>query len=79
MQFNCLHSNKWETLSDEFDIDSNAVFNVLRQLFDIEAYNQALPLLDEHWMEIVKDPCSRTNSSLVRPASKAFFLEQFQP
>ena len=78
MEFNRLQSDKWKNLARDYELDSEAVFSVLEQLFDAAAYNQALPLLDRHWMEILRDPCSRTNSSLVRPAGKAFFMEQFK-
>ena len=75
MEFNRQSAEKWNLLASEFDLDESTIFSKLKQLSDQEAYNQALPYLDEYWMDIVKDPCSRTNSSLVRPGSKAFFLE----
>ena len=36
----------------------------------------ALPVLEEHWRSVLRDPCSRTNSALVRPQHLSFFLEQ---
>lgn len=74
MSFNREHSDKWARLAGEHDIDEQEVFRVLRELHEPDSYAQALGLLDEHWMAVLKDPCSRTNSALVRPASKAFFL-----
>ena len=47
----------------------------VQDLHEPESYEQVLGLLDRHWMEILRDPCSRTNSALVRPASKTFFME----
>ena len=42
----------------------------------LAAYLSDEYLLDAHWMDVLRDACSRTNSALVRPASKAFFLER---
>ena len=75
MAFNREHSDKWVRLAGEHGIDDQAVLRLLRELHEPEAYAQALDLLDEHWMAVLRDPCSRTNSALVRPASKSFFVE----
>jgi alcohol dehydrogenase class IV len=76
MAFNRKHSDKWERLARKHDLDEEAIFDALRELHEPAAYAQALELLDAHWMEVLRDPCSRTNSALVRPASKSFFLER---
>lgn len=76
MQFNRQHSPKLERLTRQYNLDGAAILALLQGLHEPDAYAQALPLLDRHWMEILRDPCSRTNSTLVRPASKVFFMEQ---
>jgi alcohol dehydrogenase class IV len=76
MDFNRVHSDKWERLAKEHGLDEEAIFGVLRELHEPEAFEQALDLLDARWMDVLRDPCSRTNSALVRPASKSFFLER---
>ena len=73
MAFNREHSDKLPRLCAQFDIDEDAVWAVLRDLHSEQAYDEALPLLETHWMTICRDPCSRTNSVLVRPTGKAFF------
>ena len=73
MAFNREHGDKLPRLCAQFDIDEDAVWAVLRDLHSKEAYDEALPLLETHWMAICRDPCSRTNNVLVRPNSKAFF------
>jgi alcohol dehydrogenase class IV len=55
-------------------IDAHRVSTVARSLFDDEAYDRALPLLAAHWKGVLKDPCTRTNGTLVRPSH----LEHFQ-
>lgn len=55
-------------------IDSGRVSEVARELFEEEAYDRALPLLTAHWQSVLRDPCTRTNGTLVRPSQ----LEHFQ-
>ena len=76
MAFNRENSEKWDGLARKYQLDGQAIFDLLRDLHEPDAYEQAMNLLDRHWMEILKDPCSRTNSALVRPASKSYFLER---
>jgi alcohol dehydrogenase class IV len=76
IEFNRQHSPKWERLTQQYELDDAAILDVLQELHDADSFQQVLPLLDRHWMDILRDPCSRTNSVLVRPASKTFFMEQ---
>ena len=75
MEFNRRNSPKWERLMQEHELDEEVIIKVLEDLHESGAYALALPLLERHWMEILRDPCSRTNSALIRPASKGFFVE----
>ena len=72
MSFNQTRSPKWPFLA-EHGLDDVIVLNMLRQLFDPVAYAEALPALKANWMKVLRDPCSRTNSALVRPADIEFF------
>lgn len=76
MSFNQTRSPKWPFLAEQ-GLDDEIVLNVLRQLFDASAYAEALPALKEQWMKVLRDPCSRTNSALVRPADIDFFIGYF--
>jgi alcohol dehydrogenase class IV len=76
MEFNRRHGDKWRRLADRYALDEAAILETLQQLHEPGAYQEALPLLDAHWTSILKDPCSRTNSVLVRPASKSFFTDR---
>ena len=76
MEFNRQHSPKWQSLMQQHNLDEDAILKVLQDLHEPDAYARALPFLQQHWMEILRDPSSRTNSVLVRPASKSFFVER---
>jgi alcohol dehydrogenase class IV len=54
-------------------IDADRVSNVARELFEEDAYDRALPLLIAHWPGVLKDPCTRTNGTLVRPSHLEYF------
>jgi alcohol dehydrogenase class IV len=76
MSFNRDQGDKWSRLAAAFDLDEEAIFGNLLDLHEPDAYAQARDLLDEHWRDVLRNPCSRTNSVLVRPASKSYFLER---
>jgi alcohol dehydrogenase class IV len=76
MSFNREQGDKWSRLAAEFELDEETIFGALLDLHEPDAFAQALGMLDEHWLDVLRDPCSRTNSVLVRPSSKSFFLEQ---
>jgi len=73
MEFNRQASDKWSTTLRRYEVDEKAVLATARQLFDAGAYRQALAALPEQWTAVLRDPCTRTNSVLVRPASLDFF------
>ena len=77
MRFNQANSLKWPFL-DAHGLSEDEVFGVLRHFFDERAYAAVLPVLKSNWMKVLRDPCSRTNSALVRPADLEFF-ESFRP
>lgn len=73
ISFDRANSPKWPCLA-EHDLPTGEIFPVLRALFDKEAYAAALPALRAHWTRVLRDPCSRTNSALVRPDDLDFFV-----
>ncbi len=54
-------------------LDLERVLAAARALFDAEAYDRAAGLFAARWNEILRDPCSRTNGSLVRPGALDHF------
>jgi len=77
MAFNRQASPKWPLLAAH-GVAEDAVWQAIRPLFEPADYAAAVPVLRECWPTILRDPCSRTNSALVRPADVAFF-ESFVP
>ena len=66
-------SDKWNMLINQYGLDEKCIFGVLEALFDPEAYRKALTALTQCWHKVVRDPCTRTNSVLVRPSSLEYF------
>ena len=73
MQFNRDTSDKWTCLGKSWPLNTEAIFGVLRELFEPESYAAILPMMTEHWTQVLRDPCSRMNSALVRPQSIEHF------
>jgi len=40
----------------------------LGEVFDRETYAKTIPAVRDNWKRILRDPCTRTNCALVRPA-----------
>lgn len=78
MSFNKSQSGKWSELMQRHALPEQEIWPVLRALFDPTEYAKLLAPLVAHWRTILRDPCTRTNSTLVRPGDLAFF-ENFQP
>lgn len=66
MRVNRAASPKWSDLARQYAIDEDSIWRVLRRLFDPVAFRAALPLFEENWMKILRDPCTRTNGALIR-------------
>lgn len=74
MTYNAQQSEKWEYLMSTHQLDGDAVLAHVRAFFKVQAYNRILPFVETHWRTILRDPCSRTNSVLVRMKQLDFFL-----
>lgn len=73
MTFNRRGSSKWGTLAAAHGLDETAIFQVAGELFDLAAYDSALPTLTLLWSYVLRDRCTRTNGVLVRPGHLAHF------
>ena len=73
MEYNRQASDKWRLYMQQYDIDEQAVLAVIRHCYDKNAYAAALESLKQNWRAILRDQCTRTNSSLVRSASLEYF------
>lgn len=74
MRLNRECSDKWHQLLAQYGLEPEEILRVLTHLFEEESYRAALPVLQAHWGEVLRDPCTRTNSALVRP----HWLAQFE-
>jgi alcohol dehydrogenase class IV len=68
-------TDTWDRLSQEWELDSGAIDEVARGLWDRAAYAEALPVLVDNWNRVLRDRCTRTNSCLVRPSHLGHFEE----
>ena len=76
MQFNRHHSKTFTATLSRYRLDPDALLAWLQALYREEAYRQLLPFLEAHWGAILRDPCSRINSAVVRPGQRDFFLQE---
>jgi alcohol dehydrogenase class IV len=73
ISFNTHASDKWLRLAQQYELDVGAIGQVLAGLFDLAAYQRTLPLLEQHWRDVIRDRCTRTNCALVRADSLEHF------
>jgi alcohol dehydrogenase class IV len=76
--FNFQASDKWLRTFAAHQLETAEVMSVLRELHEPASYRDVLIAMREHWNDILRDPCTRTNSTLVRARSIEFF-ESWKP
>lgn len=67
MRLNQAGSDKWNQLVAEHGLLEKEIWIKLRAVFEPDSFRAALPALRREWRHVLRDPCSRTNSVLVRP------------
>jgi len=75
MRYNFKHTDKVVTLFDRYEINSVKIINKMMELYDIRSYKIIRPFIEKHWKEILREPMTRTNCTLVRSGHLNFFLE----
>jgi len=78
LAFDRAGSARADTLAQTYAVDLDAVLAHLQRLHDPERYHEALPCLERHWKQVLRDPCTRTNCVLVRPAALGHFQQWSQ-
>lgn len=73
MKFNRSASATFQKLMEAHGIDAATVLEIARDLYEPEFFEAILSTITNRWMDILRDPCSRTNCALVRPGDVAFF------
>lgn len=77
MRFNQTKSPKWALLADH-GLSGDRILEIVSTLFCKEDYAQGIGSLTGRWNAVLRNPCTRTNSALVRPDDKTYF-EEFAP
>ena len=67
MRLNQAGSDKWNRLLTGYALPEKEIWATLRTLFEPDSFRAALLVLRREWRSVLRDPCSRTNSVLVRP------------
>jgi Iron-containing alcohol dehydrogenase len=75
MHWNRASSAGWSQLLAEYELDEAAIMAVARDLFNPAVYKSIVPILSEHWRSVLVNPCTRTNSTLVRPSALDYFRQ----
>ncbi|GMU62274.1 MAG: hypothetical protein AMXMBFR34_40370 [Myxococcaceae bacterium] len=74
LRFNASTSEKWATLTAQHGLDAAGILARVGELSSREARQALAPHVSTHWKLVLRDPCTRTNSALVRPDSLSAFL-----
>jgi alcohol dehydrogenase class IV len=69
LRWNAATSGKWVELGEAYGIERARVEEIVEGLGEVEARRALVPVIEERWRMVLRDPCTRTNSALVRPDS----------
>jgi alcohol dehydrogenase class IV len=72
-RFNRTHSSKVADRAAQTGFDAATLDDTFRARFKPELYARLVPMLSPHWMDILRDRCTRMNGVLARPAHLDFF------
>lgn len=73
MSFNQSRSPKWPLLG-EHGLKDDSILQELAVFFDAGDYEKICQALPGDWKNVLRDPCTRTNSALLRPSDLEFFM-----
>ena len=73
MEFNRTQSDRMETLFHQYRLPLPDVIRNCAELFDVDAFVEQRQVLADEWKTVLRDPSTRTNVALVRPAHLQFF------
>lgn len=71
LRWNAATSTKWAELSAAFGLDRARIEATVESLGDTGDRRALIPAIEASWRQVLRDPCTRTNSALVRPDSLA--------
>jgi len=73
LRFILHHSEDPQKLLETYGMDITTILDIAKKLYDDMAYDQALPTLEVNWKTVLRDPCTRTNSMLVKLPHLSYF------
>ncbi len=76
MRYNQARGDRWTSLTSQYGLDGSAMLDCIESLHDSGNYETAMAHMEGAWKEVLRDPCTRTNSTLVRPDSLAWFMNR---
>lgn len=71
LRWNAATSPKWGELCAAHGLDRERIEAIVESLGDGEGRRELVPAIEANWRTVLRDPCTRTNSALVRPDSLA--------
>ncbi len=71
LRWNAATSPKWGELCAAHGLERARIEAIVEGLGDVEARRALVPAIEANWRTVLRDPCTRTNSALVRPDSLA--------
>ncbi len=72
-------SGVWRELTERFGVDATAVEVMAARLSEPTVLTSLAPAVEAHWRAVLRDPCTRTSSVLVRPDSLAALTAAMAP
>ncbi len=78
LRWNAATSTTWAELSARFGVDRTGVEATVATLGEVEARRALIPAVEASWRQVLRDPCTRTNSALVRPNSLAGLVAELE-
>ncbi|WP_304511584.1 iron-containing alcohol dehydrogenase [Desulfobacula sp.] len=72
-------SPKIEKLAFKYNLNLFGIMDVLKTFYDDELYDNLMPAFEKNFKSILRDPCTRINSALIRPDVLSYFTgKQFK-
>ncbi len=79
MAFNQENSEKFTEVLERYSISPGLVREKIAELFDMESYERTIPFLQEAWFDVLREPCSRVNCTVVRRNDISWFAKWSYP
>ena len=76
MSFNARRGNKIRDLAADHALPLDFVFARIKDLYADDDFTALLPVLTANWMSVLRNPLSRINGVVCRPADLAWFVQR---